>query len=229
MKALTMLGLGAGLMYFLDPDRGRRRRALVRDQVDHLLHEVDHAIEVTTHDLSNRSRGLMAEAEHMFTPDNASDRVIVERVRSAMGRVVSHPRAISVTSIQGHVTLRGPILAVEVEPLFHKVQSVRGVQGVNNLLEIYENPGDVPALQGGHIRTGERSEFLQENWSPTAKLLAGTACGALLFSAAGRGSIARLGVGAIGIGLAARALTQATGTNPLHALKDQLEPAFSRQ
>lgn len=29
---LGSLGLGAGFMYFLDPYRGRRRRALVRDQ-----------------------------------------------------------------------------------------------------------------------------------------------------------------------------------------------------
>src|SRR4051812_35769009 len=36
---LALVGLGAGLMYFLDPDRGRRRRALVRDQFIHALHE----------------------------------------------------------------------------------------------------------------------------------------------------------------------------------------------
>jgi uncharacterized membrane protein len=32
---LTGLGLGLGLMYFFDPERGRRRRALVRDQTAH--------------------------------------------------------------------------------------------------------------------------------------------------------------------------------------------------
>src|SRR5438067_8044488 len=34
-KALTLLmgfGMGMGLMFLLDPDRGRRRRALMRDQ-----------------------------------------------------------------------------------------------------------------------------------------------------------------------------------------------------
>jgi hypothetical protein len=35
LHALGYLGLGAGLMYFLDPDRGRRRRTLVRDQMAH--------------------------------------------------------------------------------------------------------------------------------------------------------------------------------------------------
>lgn len=33
MRALLWMGLGAGAMYLLDPEQGRRRRALVRDQI----------------------------------------------------------------------------------------------------------------------------------------------------------------------------------------------------
>ena len=32
---LTGVGVGVALMYFLDPERGRRRRALVRDRLAH--------------------------------------------------------------------------------------------------------------------------------------------------------------------------------------------------
>jgi hypothetical protein len=34
-QILIGLGLGAGLMYVLDPDRGKRRRAQSRDKVIH--------------------------------------------------------------------------------------------------------------------------------------------------------------------------------------------------
>jgi hypothetical protein len=33
MRTLLWLGLGAAAMYLLDPDQGRRRRALARDQL----------------------------------------------------------------------------------------------------------------------------------------------------------------------------------------------------
>jgi hypothetical protein len=60
-RALSMLagvGLGAGLMYLLDPQMGRRRRALVRDKVIRLGHEARDAAEVVGKDMSNRARGL---------------------------------------------------------------------------------------------------------------------------------------------------------------------------
>src|SRR3954451_6866138 len=87
---LALVGLGAGLMYFLDPDRGRRRRALVRDQLVHALHEIDDAIGVVSRDLDNRSRGALARIRTL-AGRRAGEEVLAERVRSKLGRFVSHP------------------------------------------------------------------------------------------------------------------------------------------
>jgi len=57
---LAGLGLGAGLMYALDPDVGRRRRALARDKAVGLAHQTQHAVDVVRNDVRNRARGLAA-------------------------------------------------------------------------------------------------------------------------------------------------------------------------
>ena len=38
MRTLITFGLGALTMYLLDPEQGRRRRALLRDQFTHAKH-----------------------------------------------------------------------------------------------------------------------------------------------------------------------------------------------
>jgi hypothetical protein len=61
---LMLLGgvaLGAGLMYILDPDRGRRRRALLRDQLVSASNKASDAVGKTSRDLSNRAQGVIAE------------------------------------------------------------------------------------------------------------------------------------------------------------------------
>lgn len=40
-QLLMGMVLGAGIMYLLDPDRGKRRRSLVRDQMVHAGHELE--------------------------------------------------------------------------------------------------------------------------------------------------------------------------------------------
>ncbi len=64
---LCGLGTGAALMYFLDPDRGRRRRALVRDKAVALSNDASEAISGTAEDLSNRAYGIMAETNKAIT------------------------------------------------------------------------------------------------------------------------------------------------------------------
>jgi ElaB/YqjD/DUF883 family membrane-anchored ribosome-binding protein len=109
-------------MYLLEPDRGRRRRKLLSDQIMHLVSQSDDVINTTARDLRNRARGMLAETRARFDHTGAIDEVLAARVRSRMGWVVSHPHAIAVSADQGRVTLSGPILAHEVDdlqPTFH--------------------------------------------------------------------------------------------------------------
>jgi hypothetical protein len=62
---MAAFGVGAALAYFFDPVSGRRRRALLRDQLVHARHEVGDYAEDKAKDLRNRAYGLVAEARGM--------------------------------------------------------------------------------------------------------------------------------------------------------------------
>lgn len=201
------LGLGAALMYLLDPDRGRRRRAIARDGLASRVWGSGEFLEKTGRDVGNRARGMVARARGRVVPEGpVDDEVLAERVRSKMGRSVSHPGAIEVTAESGRVTLRGPILEDEIEDLLSTVRSVRGVHEVEDRLDVHGDPGRVSGLQGQGKRRGEKSEFRQEHWSPVARLAAGTAGGAL--AAYGLKRFGKLGgaATAVGAGLLARSI-----------------------
>jgi CBS domain-containing protein len=69
---LAGLGSGAALMYFLDPERGRRRRALVSDQVTSLANDAQDMIGKTQRDLTNRAQGLWHETKKAVIGDAKS-------------------------------------------------------------------------------------------------------------------------------------------------------------
>lgn len=207
LALLGGIGLGATLMYMVDPDRGKRRRALMRDKLARASHKVPDAISATARDISNRVQGMAAQATSAFSSEDVSDEVLVARVRSKLGRIVSHPSSIEVAANQGRVVLSGPILAHETNDLLACVRAVPGVKEVDNLLDVHKQAGDVPGLQGGEPRSGDRFDLMQENWSPTSRLLAGAAGGALAVYGLSRRDPISLSLGAIGIGLIARGVT----------------------
>src|SRR5919197_3805029 len=180
MSLFAGIGLGAGLMYYLDPQLGRRRRALLRDQLVSATSRLDDCLGATWSDVRQRGQGLAAETSALFTRERPDDRVLAERVRSKIGRYLSHPSSVEVAARDGRVTLSGPILAREVDWLLDAVSSVPGVTGVDNRLEIHTRAGDVPGLQGGGRRPWERLNLAEANWAPATRLLAGGAGGGVL-------------------------------------------------
>jgi uncharacterized membrane protein len=199
--------MGVALMYFLDPNSGRRRRARTRDQMVHAARKVNEGAMVTARDTVHRAQGVWAEAKRLFSHEEVTDEVLVGRVRAELGRVVSHPHAIEVIATGGHVTLTGPLLSYEVRPLLRAVRHVPGVRAVSDQLTVYNEPGNVSSLQGGEPRSGERFELLQENWSPAARVLVGGVGAALMLAATrARGGLCAL-LGISGSALVARAAT----------------------
>lgn len=62
-RAIALLGgmgVGAGTMYLLDPQKGRRRRAIARDKMIRMAHEARDAKDVIVRDMQNRAQGLAA-------------------------------------------------------------------------------------------------------------------------------------------------------------------------
>ena len=142
-KALLIgAGVGAATMFLLDPARGKRRRALVRDKFALATRKTGECMEVTARDLRNRTRGTLAAIQSRFSSEQPDDSVLVDRVRSKLGRVASHPSAIEVTAQDGNVTLSGPILAKEVPHLLTCVKWTSGVKDVTNNLEVHEEAGN---------------------------------------------------------------------------------------
>jgi len=229
MAARLVLGAaaaGAISMYLLDPDHGRRRRAVVRDRLTSGISRLDDATSVASRDLRNRARGMAHEVRSRFTQEEVSDEILCERVRSRLGWAVSHPGAIEVSALEGRVTLSGAVLEREYVRLLRTVWAVRGVADVEDRLAVHESPAGVSALQGGGRARGRRFGPWQENWPPGVRVLMGAIGGALLINAlAGRrGSLGILG------GLAGAALVARSGTNmPIDRLVGARAPAMELQ
>ena len=71
LTILGGLGAGAALMYFMDPEKGRTRRAQMQDKVTGMSNDLRQGIEGRSKDLSNRAKGLLHEAKSTF---NRGDR-----------------------------------------------------------------------------------------------------------------------------------------------------------
>jgi hypothetical protein len=195
--------LGALTMYLLDPRQGKRRRARFRDQLVHLRNLSGDAAETTRRDVLNRSRGLVAELRARARHERVDDDILVERVRAKVGRAVSHAHALEMHAHDGVVTVSGPILKHEVPLLLARVRLVRGVRGIDNQLDVREQPGRVPGLQG----EGRTRNLISQEWSPSMRALTILVGGGLLTHGLARRSLFGLVEGMAGLGVLLRGVT----------------------
>lgn len=196
------IGIGAGLMYLFDPQKGSRRRAMLQDRARHLTKVGKRGIVKATHDVNNRLHGLSYDARAVFRKDDdPSDDVLDARVRSRLGRFSSNPHALKTEVSEGTVTLRGPILEHEADDVVCQTAKVRGVEEVIDEMERHSREDEFPALQGD-----KSLEPRQTRWSPTQRLVAAGVGGGLAAYGARRGGLVGKGIGMAGSGLLVRSL-----------------------
>ena len=143
---LIGLGVGALVMFYLDPARGRRRRALVRDKLIRAGNTTSEAIEGTRRDLANRVEGLKARWQRGNREELVDDVILTDRVRAELGRHTEHARNITVSACDGEVTLTGLLPTREAKRVARASWRVPGVRNVVNLIDT-----DEPLASGGAL------------------------------------------------------------------------------
>lgn len=186
LSTVRALALGAGAMYYFDPNRGRARRARLAGQARRLARDCDHYARTVAKRGLDRSRGAAAGVTSRLSEAPVDDDQLQARVRSRLGRLVRYPGAIETEVRGGHVRLRGPVLANELNTLMAGLWHVRGVTGIDNQLSVHERSGKEAGLQGEN-RLGQRPGPWQR------PLLAALGGGALACSSLRRGALFRAG------------------------------------
>ena len=67
LTLLGGIGVGALVMYLLDPEGGNRRRAVIRDKAISLNRKTQRAVSGRVQDLSNRAKGVWHETAAVLT------------------------------------------------------------------------------------------------------------------------------------------------------------------
>jgi osmotically-inducible protein OsmY len=145
LRKMIMGTLGsAALMYLMDPEKGNERRATLRDQFSKFMNRATTQTETLIGQISDRAQGVAAETKRKLSTEEVSDEVMVARVRSAMGHVLTNAHEVEVMANQGLITLTGSVPSAETETLIATVKALPGVHGVENRLEAYEGTTNMP-------------------------------------------------------------------------------------
>jgi hypothetical protein len=145
--------IGAMVMYIFDEHRGAKRRAYARDKLVHAGHLLGRAISKRSRDLAHRLTGSLAELRSSIR-DRAvdiPDEILVQRVRSQLGHVVSHPGLLEVSAREGWVSVRGPVLRQEVDTIKKRLGKIRGVKDCHVELEPH---GELDRISGSRASRG---------------------------------------------------------------------------
>jgi gas vesicle protein len=134
------VGIGALGMYLFDPDRGKRRRTLVRDKAVKAYNEAVEAVVKTEEDLINRAKGMAAEVKSTLAHEEVEDNVLLARIRSRMGHLVKNPQAVNVSVKEGKVSLTGILPHAEYHALLASIRHTPGVKGLMNQLHLAPMP-----------------------------------------------------------------------------------------
>jgi osmotically-inducible protein OsmY len=139
-KLLGLVGLGAALTYFFDPEQGRRRRAMTRDRAAGFFRRRVRETGRLGRSASAQAEGLVQKAKHLEEEPKPQpdDVTLTRKVETEIFRDADIPKGqINVNAENGKVYLRGEVGEPElIKDLEKRARKVQGVQEVENLLHL---------------------------------------------------------------------------------------------
>lgn len=147
--------VGAVLMFFFDPEQGRRRRALLRDQITRATESAEDRanelgkraketyqetrsnVESAANTLQNRAQDAQYQVRAGMdylqeTIEEVTDVDLVQRVRSELSNHVWQPHLLDVSAENGKITLRGQLPQDQINRLMTAIAAIPGVREVEN-------------------------------------------------------------------------------------------------
>ena len=140
---LLAVAAGAAAQYFLDPDRGRARRAYVAQKTQHIIKETGTAFRRTGRHLMNKLRVVAHETRGQFSRgEDVTGERLLQRIRSEMGHVMARPTDVQLMADAGGVvTVYGRVPASEMDKLLATINRVPGVNRIVNRAEVQDYTG----------------------------------------------------------------------------------------
>jgi len=144
IRFLFPAALGGALVFFLDPEKGRDRRAMASRQVEKVLRRGSTALEDSAPAIARRAEGVSQLAGRQNAPDDTSpnDPTLAQKVESEIFRDPSLPKGqININAENGVVVLRGQLdNSDQIRRVEESVRGIPGVEGVENLLHLPDTP-----------------------------------------------------------------------------------------
>ena len=141
---------GAILAFFLDPDRGRSRRAVTADRLGALARRGARAIERKRRRVAADAYSIGQKVAHADGHDEVDldDATLAQKVMSELFRDGSLPKgALNVNAENGVVYLRGEVERPElIVEIVERARRIGGVVDVEDLLHLPARPRPGPDL-----------------------------------------------------------------------------------
>lgn len=132
------------VMFFFDPERGRRRRHMLRDMGRARVRRGMRAMMATWRGASADAYGVSHKIVHLVPreTDVTDDETLRQRVESQLFRDRHVPKGnLNISAEHGTIILRGELDSVaEITALEERVRRMPGVRGVQNLLHPHGTP-----------------------------------------------------------------------------------------
>ena len=150
-RFIRWTGLGAALMFFLDPQQGNRRRKMAVDRAGGLFRRTLRRSERAGRAVTAQTYGVTQKVKHLREEEKELDDVTLARkVETEIFRDADSPKGqVDVNAVDGVVYLRGEVESSDlVEQLAEATRKVSGVKGVENLLHTPDTPAPTASPQG---------------------------------------------------------------------------------